>query len=390
MSSRLQSRWVKVLGGALALLGLGVLFIVSRPRERGVQFQSKTTAQWSAQVFAPQAQADQASAALREMGPAAVPDLVKLLRARDPFLQMQIRAFMRGWPTPVAKFFLPYTTRVPAAWVKRSAARSLAIIGPPARAAVPALLQALRDPDEGFEWEAAGALGRIGDDALPGLLQAMNEPKPATRRAAAYALGDMRASPAETVSVLVKALHDADPGVRTSAAGSLGRIGLPAIAQLVEMVGREQGALRQAAGDLVLQFYNDWRHVSPDIPGGVDQDPTRAARQRAIEDLGKAGQADELVLGIWVGVLRDPAPGVRLAAAEHLGQTTPIPRSALAGLARCLSDGSPEVKEAAARALGNQGAAARPVVPALTRLLEDKEQAVRDAAREALGKVPVE
>ena len=383
MTARVMRRW---LGVTVAVLTLAIALILLRnwTGDKGVRYHGKTVAEWSTLVFGQQAQADEASAALKQMGPAAVPDLVKLLGARDAFLQPQIRSMVRGWPAPFGKWLAPFTTRLPAAWVKRGAARSLAIIGPPAREAVPALLVSLKDPDEGFAWEAAGALGRIGEPSLPGLLEAMRAPMASTRRAAAYALGGIGTKPDVVVPPLVVALHDADASVVSSASGSLGKLGLPAMAQLVIVVGHEQGNIRQRAARLVLQCYGDWTGLQTNT---VSSDVTRAERQQAIAELGSAGPPDDLTLQIWTGALRDPAPGVRIAAINHLSSVAPISLASLAGLAHCLSDGSPEVREAAAAALGQQATAAAPVVPALKRLLADTNESVRIAARSALGKI---
>ena len=386
MTGAVRGRW---LWSAAGLLTLAIAFILLRSwtGDKGVRYHGKTVAEWSTLVFGQQAQADEASAALKQMGPAAVPDLVKLLSARDSFLQPQIRSVVRGWPAPFGKWLAPYTTRLPAAWVKRAAARSLGIIGPPAREAVPALLVSLRNPDEGFAWEAAGALGRIGEPALPGLLEAMRAPMASTRRAAAYALGGIRSRPDEVVPVLIAGLQDPDAALVSTAFASLGRLGLPAVAQLLTTVAQEQGPIRERAGRLVLQCYDDWPGLKTNTESG---DVTSGGRQQAIAKLGRVGLPDDLTLQIWTGALRDPAPAVRIAAMNYLSSVAPIPLASLAGLARCLNDGSPEVREAAATALGKQATAAAPVVPALKRLLEDTNETVRIAARSALGKIQPE
>jgi HEAT repeat protein len=354
--------------------------------ERVAVYEGKTIEEWSSLVFAPAPQASCAAAALQAMGPKAVPDLVRLLGARDLFPPQTARSLLRRLPSPIARLFSPYVNRVPAAWVRNSAARSLGIIGPGAKAAMPALLRALHQPDEGLALEAAVALTRIGNDSTPGFLLAMEDPKPNVRHAAAFALGEIKPATEDAARALVRALHDPETRVLDSVSASLEKIGLPSVAALAEVVATEKGAARDAAGALLVRIYGSWhRFAEASATSGVD--PSRKARLEALKTLSEAESRDELAQRVLCAALRDPASDVRLIALQHLRlhdtNTTPV----LVGLGSCLGDGSPTVRELAAQDLGNLGAQAKPAVPGLSRLLDDKDQSVRTAACTALKKL---
>jgi HEAT repeat protein len=72
-----------------------------------------------------------------------------------------------------------------------SAARALAAMGPKAKEAVPALVQALSDPEPLVRDAAAAALGSIGaaaTEAVPALIEALEDWNGFVRQAAAKAL----------------------------------------------------------------------------------------------------------------------------------------------------------------------------------------------------------
>ncbi|HWV98109.1 MAG TPA: HEAT repeat domain-containing protein [Candidatus Acidoferrum sp.] len=374
------------LGGVAVVLALAALTMFWWRWERGVLYRGKTVPEWSSLIFAPEPQASNAIAALHAMGPEAIPDLVRLLKAGDPFLQKTARSLFRQLPTPMAWLVSPYVNRVPATWIRRSAARSLGVIGPAARVAVPELLQALRHPDQGLAWEAATTLGRMGRVSLPGLLEAASAPDPTTRRVAIFALGQLPPENQESMAALVRALHDPEAAIRASAAYSLSTIGLPAIAPLVEELGRERGGLRETAGALVLRIYN-FRPVPGADAAMAGNDPNREARRLALGALAQSGTADDLVQQVFSGALRDPASEVRLIGLQHLNLQGTNTMPVLVGLVLCLKDDSAAVRAFAAEALGSIGLVAKPATASLTRLLEDDNETVRVAAREALNKL---
>src|SRR5262245_36844671 len=93
--------------------------------------------------------------------------------------------------------------------VRVQAAKALSEIGPPAQAAVAALVEALHDEDVSVRLAASTALGEIGpaaQAAIPPLIEALRDPDPEAGASAATALGKVREA---AVPALVEALSNA-------------------------------------------------------------------------------------------------------------------------------------------------------------------------------------
>src|SRR5262245_53462906 len=119
--------------------------------------------------------------------------------------------------------------------VRAKAAEALWALGPEAREAVPALTLLLQDASAGVRLNAAGALGDIGPDALPAL--------PALR----------------------KALWDRDPYVRAQAATAVGRFGTAALAAVPDLVG----ALRDGAKAVRVAALYALAEIGPDAKAAL-------------------------------------------------------------------------------------------------------------------------
>ena len=114
---------------------------------------------------------------------------------------------------------------------------------------MPALIEALRDPDPGMRWRAAEALRHIGPSAAaaaPALVEAaLRDPNEDVCEAATEALGQTSIP----VPALIEALRDPDAGVRLRAARVLSRIrwGPNTVGALIEALDDPEEDVRKAA-----------------------------------------------------------------------------------------------------------------------------------------------
>ena len=349
-------------------------------------FQGKSVKAWSLRLYGSDPDRGNATTALQALGPQAVPRLTGLLQTRDSAFHKRLWSLLKKLPPRVRSAALRHIEPPNATVVRMAAARSLGIIGPEARAAVPALIGTLRDQETGVRWEAAAALGRIGKDSVPALIEGLWDRDVKVRHAATYALGAVGPEASAAIPVLIRRLKDEDPGVRASAASSLSGIGAPALPTLMDLLAREPGAEREAAAKVLLRFYGS-RGWAGQPRLSLAQDDASGARARAIEKLGALRPADDVVLKVLLGSLKDPAAEVRLTALRALDPESLKPATLLPALVGCLRDESPAVRECSARMLGNLGVPTPLAVVLLKRLAEDPEEPARAAALEALGKI---
>src|SRR5919201_1470415 len=110
--------------------------------------------------------------------------------------------------------------------VQAQGAYGLSLHGPEARAAVPALIEALKK-EVSVRQYAARALGEIGPearDAVPALMEALHDPEWTVRRQAALALGRIGPEARAAVAALLKLRQDRDHLVRKAAQEALTKI----------------------------------------------------------------------------------------------------------------------------------------------------------------------
>jgi HEAT repeat protein len=224
---------------------------------------------------------EQAARALAKSGPGAIPGLLAVLRDKEHeaahiYARSGVEGLRRWRPAEKGRF--PPETKVAVsqlvellqerptllhsvhlAHLSWSAPSLLAKLGPDAKAAVPALMDALSSKQSALRLSAVYALGEIGPDAkmVPALTDLLNDDEAHVRAAAATVLGKIGPEAKAAVPALVTTLKDLDAEVREAAAGALGLIGpeaKSAVTGLVELLKDKEGKVRFAAADALLRL----------------------------------------------------------------------------------------------------------------------------------------
>ncbi len=252
----------------------------------------------------------------------------------------------------------------PEARARRKAVAELTDLGPEAAEAVPALTEALRDPDDDTRHGAALALVSIqaaeARPAIPVLVEGLKSRRSQTRVDCAWALMTFDPPPAETLPQLLEALRDANAEVRKAAGYVLAAYKkpedtaktVPALAALLK--GRDEAR-------------TDWAWALAEIgPAAREAGP---ALREALKDEDEAfRQAAAFALVEIQG--------------EHAAEAVPVLVEVLKD-----RDAEPKARADAAHKLAKLKANARPAVPALRELLQEKDEPLRKAAEEALKEI---
>ena len=268
------------------------------------------------------------------------------------------------------------------------------------KAEVERLVRELSDSDYTMRWDAATALGELGDtSAMPALIRALSDSDTLVRERAATALG--RLGDDSAVPALMKALSDSDKGVRAHAATALGNLDdTSAVPSLIEALSDGHARVR---GDAATALGNlDDTSAVPSLIEALS-DGHADGRMSAAAALGKLGDntavpalikvlsdSDTFDESAMPPLLRIQSPSfldtfARMAAAEALGELGDT--CAVPALIKALSDGKGGVRNAAAQALGKVGD--QSAVPSLIRAFSDSDEGVREAAAGALGRFGV-
>ena len=194
--------------------------------------------------------------------------------------------------------------------VRRQAALALGRLAD--RAAVPALIAALRDSDPAVRREAAKSLGALKDDrAVSALIKSLGDGDTNVRFYAAYALGEIKDPRAG--EALLRALSDPQWNVRDQAAWALCELHQPELVPLLVASLKSPETDFSAVSWLLRQLGSE---SALDAVAGLLTEPdfrTRLRALRVLADIKEPGKIKPLL-----AALDDREASVRLAAVRML------------------------------------------------------------------------
>jgi HEAT repeat protein len=340
--------------------------------------------------------ADAAGRALWQMGPASkavLPALIALLK-EPPKETERVRTLL-VWLGPLAVPSLAAALKDEEPAIRQAAADTLGQLGPVAREAVPALAGTLEDKTSSVALAAALALPRIDPtrarDALPHLTDSLDH------AAAADALADMGPDARAAVPALLAALKHREGAVRSAAVHALACIGSAAVPALIDALKGPDRDTASRAADALGSILPPPKEAIPALREALPMDRANAAAYaRALGGIGPAareaipeltalltdadarpeiavtlvridpGQAEKVVPAL-VEDLKSSEPKRQLRAINALGQLGAAAKPAVPLLAGRLKDH--ELQEASLAALRRIGPEASEAVPALVAFL---------------------
>lgn len=263
----------------------------------------------------------------------------------------------------------------------------------PIQLAVQVLQGALADRSLMVRAIAVRSLGRIGPpaavatDAVISLLRDENE---SVRLEAILAVGKLAGPSAVTVAALIDTLQDASPELRATAARELGAMGTDAAAAfsaLALLLRDPDDQVRDAVATAIGQSGELEREAASGLVMGLTS-PDNVVRANTAEGLGTIGETAHETAPALVAALSDQNDAVRAKAAEALGRIgESVAEIAVPGLMRALRDQDIVASAHAATALGQMGQMAELAIPSLIDLLQHINAKMRASSAESLGKL---
>jgi len=286
----------------LAILGnAGNIFAQD---EKSVDFRSKTVAQWVEDLkdLGDYATFATALAALGPDGPyaqMAAPALIDALDNENETIRLEIAVTLADYGPGATSRLLRALLRSEAL-VRAGAAEALGRIEPRCVAAVPALIDLLKDPAHDARAAAAFALGSIGrsaDKSVPALLALLQDEEIGVRLAVVQSLGNLGPTEEAAVRGLIRALKDEEILVRRTAVSYLGQVGpkaKSAVPALIEALQDRQGVNAEGTVAQALGQIGPAAHEA--VPALIDALKRKDYREqititKALGDIGPGAKA---------------------------------------------------------------------------------------------------
>lgn len=191
-------------------------------------------------------------------------------------------------------------------------------------------------------------------EALPALADALHDPDPQVRLQALDTLEEMGPAVASIVGAVIRATEDPDLFVRWAAVRVLGKMGPVNVAASVPALARRlcdtDLNVDLAAANALESYGPAARGAVPALIARLDA-PDAELRIALIDALMGIGMESAPAIPALTQLLGDSDARVRTAAAQALGRFGPLAREAVPALERTLNDSSAEVRRAASDAL---------------------------------------
>lgn len=282
--SCLKRRAVLVGAAVLVVASLGVW--LSRPGGPPEPvYRGKTLSAWlddrRATPQGPVVLSDEAIAAVRALGPEAVPTLLAWLRKSDSSISRNAK--------DVLEWRLGLPIQVPTNQdTRKRAMYGFRALGPAARSAFPELVAiALHSPDEWQRGDAINALTESDADTMRRLARGLRSPDRKVRLRAIHALACLRIAPDEVcLPALEGILNDPDPRVRAEAARAIALINRQLAACAALLTDRDP-EIRAGMARLIGGYRTRARALLPALDAASrDADPkVREAVAEAIQQV---------------------------------------------------------------------------------------------------------
>ncbi|MDB6109075.1 MAG: repeat-containing protein [Pedosphaera sp.] len=368
-------------GIALGVLAAFLLIAVSPSllhwREPG--YEGKKVTFWLRQLRV-SGQEREARAALKCIGPDAVPWILPKFGARDSNFKTKLEKWADQQPWIELQF-----NHANEEW--SHGVQAIQILGPQAKAAIPALTAMLTDPP--IASFAVQALAGIGPDALPTLVQALTNQSPVARSAALLGLSSLGTNAEPQLPAIIAALPDANPGVWHAALEAVIQVGenRPDLTVPV-LIGSLQTGDSTARGSIILALSSLGKNqpalVVPALMKGLEDLDPRIRFSAAIA-LGRFKADARPAVPKLMELLQDTKARGGGAIARTLKEI--IGAEAVLPICQALAGRSPMAQARMISLLADFGGDAEAAVPTLIGFMKAEDSQVRLTAIYTLGKI---
>jgi hypothetical protein len=300
---------------------------------------------------------DQAEEAVRQMGVKALPQIIGMLNTRS---SSPLDKIMK-WATA---HHLTKRTYTEPEIKHRRAIFCCFMLGPQAKAALPALIDLLNSTDfsnQASDGYIAVALVYIGPDSVKPLIRTLTSTNPYARFEATFALGSFRSNAPVIVPELIRCMKDKSPFVRYSAASALGNLAKEAsvvIPALVTNLGDVDVQARWGACLALARFKGEAASALPALQA-VFQDPAPEVHGSAAIALAAIQPDDAATIALVMPALIQDIEGIGGSASLNfqypsinaVADCGPLAKAAVPALVKCLKAPDVYTHQAAAAAL---------------------------------------